>query len=194
MLQYPVVTERSFSIALMVSVRTLSVKEPISSFHGFKNPLFMISVLDQEISLSIPVPKVYLYAEWPTGHLDIFNTDLQKVNITLRILYKPKVEMLPKIYTNLGLDFEERVLPSITYEVLKSVVAQFDASDLITQRELVSQRVNDMLTSRAANFGLTLDDISLVGRRFLGVASRVSVAIVGLRMFVVWMGVGVHDD
>lgn len=40
--------------------------------------------------------------------------------------------------------------------------AQFDASELITQREMVSQRVNEELTERAAQFGLILDDISLV--------------------------------
>ena len=40
--------------------------------------------------------------------------------------------------------------------------AQFDASELITQRELVSQRVNTELTERASQFGLILDDISLV--------------------------------
>lgn len=48
--------------------------------------------------------------------------DLQTINITLRILYRPRAEILPKIFTNLGLDYEERVLPSITNEVLKSVV------------------------------------------------------------------------
>jgi hypothetical protein len=48
--------------------------------------------------------------------------DLQTINITLRILYRPRAEVLPKIFTNLGLDYEERVLPSITNEVLKSVV------------------------------------------------------------------------
>ena len=43
-----------------------------------------------------------------------------------------------------------------------STQAQFDAGELITQRELVSQRVNEDLTERAGQFGLILDDISLV--------------------------------
>merc|ERR1719443_987160 len=96
--------------------------------------------------------------------------DLQNVNITLRILYRPRPDQLPHIYTNLGIDYDERVLPSITNEVLKAVVAQFDAGELITQREMVSARVNSELTSRAEQFGLILDDISIThltfGREF----------------------------
>lgn len=47
---------------------------------------------------------------------------MQTVNISLRTLYRPKEDFLPKIFSNLGLDYEERVLPSIINEVLKAVV------------------------------------------------------------------------
>jgi hypothetical protein len=61
------------------------------------------------------------------------------VSITLRVLSRPDVTHLSKIYQSLGMDYDERVLPSIGNEVLKSIVAQFDAAELITQREVVSE-------------------------------------------------------
>lgn len=50
------------------------------------------------------------------------------VNITLRVLCRPRVDSLASIYTELGANYDEVVLPSIVNEVLKSVVAQFNAS------------------------------------------------------------------
>lgn len=92
--------------------------------------------------------------------------DLQTVSITLRILFRPQIPALPKIYTNLGIDYDERVLPSITNEVLKAVVAQYDAAEMITQREIVSHKVSETLIERAASFGIMLDDISLTHLTF----------------------------
>lgn len=68
--------------------------------------------------------------------------DMQTVSLTLRVLHKPEVSQLHRIVSNLGLDYEERVLPSIGNEVLKAVVAQYDADELITMREQVMVLVN----------------------------------------------------
>lgn len=92
--------------------------------------------------------------------------DLQMVNITLRVLSKPDVDELPKIYKNLGTDYDERVLPSIGNEVLKAVVAQYNAVELLTMRDQVSVKVREALTLRAKDFNIQLDDVALTHLSF----------------------------
>jgi prohibitin 2 len=46
------------------------------------------------------------------------------VDISLRVLYKPNRNKLPTLYRELGVNYDERVLPSIVNEVLKSIVAR----------------------------------------------------------------------
>eukprot|EP01118_Nematostelium_gracile_P012264 TRINITY_DN4451_c0_g1_i1.p1 TRINITY_DN4451_c0_g1~~TRINITY_DN4451_c0_g1_i1.p1 ORF type:complete len:284 (-),score=87.63 TRINITY_DN4451_c0_g1_i1:95-946(-) len=92
--------------------------------------------------------------------------DLQNVVLTLRMLYRPVSEQLPSIHSKLGPNYDESVLPSIGNEVLKSVVAQYDAGELITQRELVSTKVRESLTNRAADFNIVLDDVSITHLSF----------------------------
>merc|ERR1712038_1597456 len=93
------------------------------------------------------------------------------VNIKLRVLWRPRENDLPRLYRELGTDFDERVLPSIGNEVLKSVVAQYNAEELLSKRAEVSARIKSELQKRAEHFYLILDDVAIThltfGREFM---------------------------
>ena len=58
------------------------------------------------------------------------------------------------------------MLPAIGNEILKSIVAQFDAAELITQREVVSARIRQELSRRANEFNIRLEDVSITHMTF----------------------------
>ena len=92
--------------------------------------------------------------------------DLQMVNIALRILSHPDEKQLPEILDRIGFDYDERVLPSIGPEVLKAVVAQYNADQLLTMRESVSKQISDELSQRAKAFHVFVDDVSITHLTF----------------------------
>jgi prohibitin 1 len=55
-------------------------------------------------------------------------------------------------------------------QVLKAVVAKYNAEELLSKRESVSTRVREEITKRARHFNLIMDDVSIThltfGREF----------------------------
>merc|ERR1712178_96719 len=87
--------------------------------------------------------------------------DLQNVKITLRVLVKPHIEALPTIHRELGPRYHDQVLPSICNEVLKGVVADYNAEQLLIQRDQVAANITENLSRRAKEFNLLLHDVAI---------------------------------
>mmetsp|Transcript_17719 Transcript_17719/g.43379 ORF Transcript_17719/g.43379 Transcript_17719/m.43379 type:complete len:291 (+) Transcript_17719:125-997(+) len=159
-------------------------------FNRFPNPIagepagIQRKVISEGTHIKIPWlqdPKIFDIRTRPRAIPTVTGTkDLQMVNITLRLLSRPQISALPIIYQRLGLDFDERILPSIANEVLKSVVAQYDAEELLKKREMVSKEVKDQLVQRAADFNIILEDIAIThltfGKEFASAIEKKQVA------------------
>lgn len=92
--------------------------------------------------------------------------DLQMVTIAIRVLHKPDVNHLVWIYRMLGLNYDERVLPSIMNECAKAVVARYNANELLTKRDMVSKEISNDLKIRAAQFHIALEDVAITHLAF----------------------------
>ena len=121
----------------------------------------------------IQSPTIYDVRTRPKSLSSVTGTkDLQQVNLTLRVLCRPNVEQLSTIHLNLGPDYDDRVLPSIGNEVLKATVAQYNADELLTRRQEVTEQIAKSLRKRADDFGILLEDVALTHLSFSHEYSR----------------------
>ncbi len=66
----------------------------------------------------------------------------------------------------MGQNYKEKVLPALTNEILRTVVAQFSASQLLAQRDQVSERIKSLLIERAEFFNIKIDNLAIADLTF----------------------------
>lgn len=88
------------------------------------------------------------------------NRDLQMVELKARVIYRPDPTKIDQIYKNLGPDYVQKVLTSVVNEVIRGVCAQFNAQQLLSQREQVSEKIKRGLVERTQSFNILIDDVS----------------------------------
>ena len=92
--------------------------------------------------------------------------DLQTVETTVTVNYYPDKEAIHRLYKNLGLDYENRVIQPAIEETVKQVTANYNAEELITKRPQVKQDIESSIRERLSAFEVITEVISITDFEF----------------------------
>jgi len=92
--------------------------------------------------------------------------DLQNVTTTITLNFHLDPSKATQMWSTMGYDYGERVLIPSTQEAVKSITANYDATQLITEREQVRTAIETALRSRLARYGIRLDQMSITNFAF----------------------------
>ena len=120
---------------------------------------FKIPFVEQVVLMSTQIQK---YAALATAS----SKDLQVVTTEVTLNYQLDPSNVGEIYRSMRQDYEHRVIQPFVQEAVKSIAANFDAEQLITQRPRVKADLQSLLTKRLALLGITVIELSITDFRF----------------------------
>ena len=120
---------------------------------------FKIPFVEQVVLMSTQIQK---YSTLSTAS----SKDLQVVTTEVTLNYQLEAKDVGQIYRNMRQDYEYRVIQPFVQEAVKSVAANFDAEQLITQRPRVKADLQNLLTKRLAVLGIAVIELSITDFRF----------------------------
>ncbi|HEY9632585.1 MAG TPA: prohibitin family protein [Coleofasciculaceae cyanobacterium] len=122
---------------------------------------FIIPLVNTVENLSVRVQKQEISAE-------ASSKDLQDVFTDVALNWHIIPEEANTIFQVIGNEQAviERIINPAVEEVLKAVMAKYTAEEIITKRGEVKAGVDNLLTTRLANYHIDVDDISLVHVHF----------------------------
>ena len=136
-----------------------------NQFHGVQQKIlqeglsFIVPVVERVIKMDVKIRKSDTRAT-------AASKDLQIVMTEIVLNYHLFPEKVNKIYQQIGLDYEKRILDPAVQEILKGVTAKFTAEELITKRQLVKEEIKIALHERLMASYISLDELNITDFQF----------------------------
>jgi prohibitin 1 len=123
---------------------------------------------------------VVFKAPWPIEHMTKMNIktqkeqqdataathDLQSVTTTLALNYHLTPKTAREVFQQVGTNYPDVTIDPIIQEAIKSITANYNAEELISNRAKVEVALNDRLVSKLQDRGITVDNVSIVNFTF----------------------------
>ena len=94
------------------------------------------------------------------------SSDLQDVATKIAINYHLSPDNVPELYRTIGIDYATKVIYPLEQESNKASTAQFTAVELVTKREQVRTKMEEILREKLAPRGIIVESISIVDFAF----------------------------
>ncbi len=93
--------------------------------------------------------------------LNCFSSDIQEVTVTYTINYQIQKSNAQTIYKTIGVSYFDTVIAPRMQEAVKSVIAKYNAENLIANREKLSEQVREILINKLAQYNIEVIDASI---------------------------------
>jgi regulator of protease activity HflC (stomatin/prohibitin superfamily) len=120
---------------------------------------FKIPFIQQIIEINVQVQK-------SEADTQASSSDLQVVQSKIAVNYMINKDSAYKLYRDVGLDFEAKIIEPHLKDIFKSVTAKYTPNALISKRELVAKEANELLYEDLLKYYIVVKDISIVNFDF----------------------------
>ena len=120
---------------------------------------FKIPFINQVVLMSTQIQK---YTATATSS----SKDLQVVSTEVTLNFQLSATQVDEIFRTMRRQYENRIIQPYIQEAVKSVTANYNAEELITQRPAVKNELQDFVTERLAPLGMNVVELSITDFQF----------------------------
>ena len=120
---------------------------------------FVVPFMHQVVLMSTQIQK---YTATATSS----SKDLQVVSTEVTLNFQLDATQVGEIYRTMRRQYESRIIQPYIQEAVKSVTANYNAEELITQRPAVKSELQTFVTERLAPLGMNVVELSITDFQF----------------------------
>lgn len=128
------------------------------------------TVLQEGIHFKVPFVTKIVKIDNRVARTDVdgvsASKDLQTIKTTVSVNYRVDKNTSSNIYKNVGKDYENIIIKPAVQECIKSVTAKYNAEELITKRQDVSDQMKALLSDKISAYGLGIENFNVINFGF----------------------------
>jgi regulator of protease activity HflC (stomatin/prohibitin superfamily) len=113
---------------------------------------FVVPILETTVLMDVRVQK-------DSYDATAASKDMQIVHTKVALNYRPVPDAVPKLYSEVGVAYSDRVIQPAVQEAVKATTARFTAEELITHREDVKKLIQELVEKYVSKVNIRIEEL-----------------------------------